>query len=139
MSDEQQTLPDNKPLDYSWQPAFLTALATMPNVSAAARSAGVNRQYVYEVRKADPLFAALWDDAVEQATDQLEQRAYELAVSGIQGISPPLLIFLLKGRRREIYGDQARIDMDAKVNHSGSVHIYVPDNGKQAEGSDQCE
>lgn len=55
-----------------WMGAFLDSLAAMPNVSTAARQARVNRQYVYEVRARDPVFAEAWEEAAQMAADLLE-------------------------------------------------------------------
>ena len=131
--DIEKTLLHNE-LRHEWMPAFIAALTQSPNVSKAAKLAGINRQYAYFVRGQDPVFQAAWDDAIEQGTDELEDRAYELAKAGTQGISPVLLIFLLKGRRREIYGDQVKAQVDSNINLNGSITLYMPQNGREAEG-----
>ena len=40
--------------NHDWTPAFLEALAKVPNVAAAARAARVTRAGAYARRKADP-------------------------------------------------------------------------------------
>ncbi len=77
---------------------FLSALRVNPNISAAARSAGVTRQYVYDVRsyknkdgaakQGDELkraqeFAAAWDDAIQESLDELEAEARRRAFNGL--------------------------------------------------------
>lgn len=127
-----------KALTKAWMPAFLAALSQSPNVTGAARLAGITRQHAYQTRDIDPAFKAAWDDAIEQAVDGLEDRAYTLAHAGLQGISPVLLIFLLKGRRREIYGDQVKAQVDSTMSVTGSVSIYIPDNQRGSDdGNDQ--
>lgn len=69
-----------------------------PNISAAARSASVTRQYVYDVRslktkdgapkEGDELkraqeFAAAWDDAIQESLDDLESEARRRARFGV--------------------------------------------------------
>ncbi|SNR92044.1 hypothetical protein SAMN06269173_11171 [Hymenobacter mucosus] len=68
----------HKPLAV-WRRAFLAVLADCANVSKAARAAEVNRQYCYECRANDPSFAEEWDNALEEATDKLEERAWTRA------------------------------------------------------------
>ncbi len=84
-----------------WKPAFLAAFHNSGNVRAACEAAGVNRPYVYEVRKKDPDFARAWDTALEEAIDILEAEARVRARAG----SDVLLIFLLKAHRPEKYRD----------------------------------
>jgi hypothetical protein len=116
-----------------WKGRFLESLARLPNVSAAARAAGVARTYPYEAAKADPVFAAAWREAEEVGTDLLEQIAVRRATVGepkritrrrvkrdadgkvleeetveeetVQ-ISNALLITLLKARRPEVYRER---------------------------------
>jgi hypothetical protein len=65
------------------QEGFLKALAGIGNVTGAAVVAGTSRTRVYELRKADPAFAAAWDEAEEIATDALEAEAWRRAVDGV--------------------------------------------------------
>src|SRR5262245_19941587 len=63
---------------------FLRALAVSGSVTAAAAMAGTSRTRVYELRKVDPAFAALWDEAEETATDALEAEARRRAIDGVE-------------------------------------------------------
>src|SRR6516165_5013435 len=65
------------------QQRFLEALAETGSVSTATAVAGTSRTRVYELRKADPVFAAAWEEAEEIATDRLEEEARRRAVEGI--------------------------------------------------------
>lgn len=82
---------------FAWQKPFLEALRLDPNVSAAARAAGVTRQYVYEVRElknkdgsskegealeATKQFIAAWDDAIQESLDDLESELRHRAKVG---------------------------------------------------------
>lgn len=96
--------------DPEWKTTFLASLELDPNVSTAAKDAGISRQYAYLIRESDTVFAKAWDDAKEQSTDGLETVARKRAVDG----SDVLLIFLLKSNRSEIYGDKSKIDLKSQ-------------------------
>lgn len=89
-----------------WKPAFLESLARLGNIKLAAEAAGITRQNAYAARKADPDFAEKWDDAIEQAVDDLQEAARKRAMEG----SDALLIFLLKAHRPSVYRDNFKID-----------------------------
>jgi len=65
------------------QKHFLKALSESGSVRTAAAVAGTSRTRVYELRKADPAFAAAWDEAEEIATDRLEEEARRRALEGV--------------------------------------------------------
>ena len=99
---------------------FLAFLRAAPNVAAAADSVGLSRRCAYDTRARDPEFASAWDEAVETGVDALEAEAYRRAVHGtdrpvfyqgaecgvVREYSDTLVIFLLKSRRKEIFGDR---------------------------------
>lgn len=107
---------------HEWTEKFLAALATSPNITDAARVAGITRDAAYKARKADPAFAAQWDDALEQSTDAMIGEMYRRAVHGtekpvfhmgeivghVREYSDTLAIFLAKAHRREVYGDVSK-------------------------------
>lgn len=125
--------PDNLTPPGGWKATFLDVLRASPNVSAAARAAGVARQSAYEAREADPEFAAAWEDAIEESVDDLEAEAFrrargvEVPIVNRQGelvghrveASDPLAIFLLKAHRRAKYGTKIENE------HSGEVKVIV--------------
>lgn len=61
---------------------FLEHLRKTANVSASARIALRERRTVYQWRETDAAFAAAWDDAIDEATDALEQEARRRAIEG---------------------------------------------------------
>ena len=65
-----------------WHGVFLTALRETGNVSAAARRAGTSRSVCYARRRRDTAFAAVWEDALEEAADRLEMEAFRRGVDG---------------------------------------------------------
>lgn len=96
---------------------FLKALCEGGSVSEGAKKAGVGRTQLYKKRKENKEFEMLWEDALEQGTDFLEDVAKNRAVEG----SDTLLIFLLKGRRPEKFRE--RFDIDQKVSATLEVSI----------------
>lgn len=102
---------------------FVLALRDGHSVKKAAEAAGVTRATCYRWRADDPHFEFDWDEAVEEGTDTLEDEAMRRARDGVdkpvyyQGkevgtikeYSDTLLIFMLKARRRQKFGDQAVI------------------------------
>lgn len=103
---------DDAPKTPVWQPAFLSALRDSGNVRVACAAAQIGKSTAYDRRKADPEFAAIWQDAMDDAADVLEAEARRRAVVGG---SDTLLIFLLKGARPEKYRDNHRVDVRGQV------------------------
>ena len=81
---------------------FLSVLAEGGSVTQAATAIGVARKNVYAWRNKNEQFTADWEDTVEQGTDSLEDEAVKRA----KDYSDTLLIFLLKGRRKERYAER---------------------------------
>ena len=112
-----------------WRGPFLDTLAGTGNVSSAAVAADVSRAFVYEERKRDEAFAALWDTALDIAADALELEARRRAHDGweepvfgslgqgqgtgevgtVRKYSDTLLIFLLKGAKPEKYRERHEV------------------------------
>ncbi len=113
----------------AWKPAFLAALAIDPNVTAAARDAGISRQAAYAAREGDREFADAWEDAIDQAVDSMESEARRRAMQGtekpvfyqgeecgrVREYSDQLIMFLLRAHRPEKYRENVKLD------HSGSI------------------
>src|ERR1700760_3097839 len=89
----------------STREVFLRALAETGNVSASAEAAGIGRNALYQWRSDDLGFARAWDLALELGVDALEDEAKRRAMNG----SDTLLMFLLRGRRPEVYGQKSQI------------------------------
>ncbi len=117
MSNSEPERPEQ--LKKTWKPRFIEALRQTGVVTRAARAAGVGRTTAYDHYKTDPDFARAWDDALEDACDEMEAEARRRAVEGtekpvyykgevvgtIREYSDTLLIFLLKANRPEKYRD----------------------------------
>ena len=103
--------PEDRGIDTTWHPIFVTALKKIPTVQFAARQAAVHFATAYNHRKRFPEFAAEWDEAVREGIQHLESRAFERA----HKLSDTLLIFLLKNLKPEVYGERVR-SMNVNVN-----------------------
>jgi hypothetical protein len=85
---------------------FIETLAAQGTVSQAAQAAGVSRNTVYRWRDEDREFAALWDEAHENAVEAVERVLYEKALNG----DTICMIFYLKAHRPQ-YRDKLNIDV----------------------------
>jgi hypothetical protein len=118
--------------------AFVAALQEGRSVTGAAMAAGVNRTLVYRWREEMADFAAAWDEAVEAATDLIEEEAWRRALRGVPkpvfwrgaqiGVvttySERLLMFLLQRRRPVAAAARARAEARAR---SRVARDMVPD------------
>ena len=95
---------------------MLAVLRDRQGAADAAKAIGVTRDTLYKWRKSNEWFRLEWDSIQEEITDELEKSAINRALSGD---SDTMLIFMLKSRRRETYGDKQQID------HSGNLGIVV--------------
>ena len=77
----------------------------------------MSRQMAYKRRKADPDFAAAWDEAIEGAVDDLVADVWKRATG--PEASDRLAVFLLQAHRPGVYGK--RVDK----NLSGEMVIEV--------------
>lgn len=92
----------------SWQPVFLDALSREANISRAAETAGILASLPYYYKKVDPSFARAWAAAYEQGMDGFEGVLQDHARNNSKA-AVVATIFLLKGRRRHIYGDKTEV------------------------------
>ena len=67
-----------------WARAFIAALGQSGNIRQACEAASVARSLVYELRNTDELFAAEWDQALDESADLLEQEARRRAERGVR-------------------------------------------------------
>lgn len=105
---------------------FLEALETTCNVSKACSLARVGRRSIYEWRDDDLDFKRDWEKSLDRASDLLEEEAVRRAHEGVkkpvfqggklvghvQEYSDTLMIFLLKGAKKDKYGDRTTIAGD---------------------------
>lgn len=65
---------------------FLDTLAVTCNVNIACAEAGMSRSGVYQLRRRDQEFAALWREALLMGYDRLEERLLRRAGAGVNDI-----------------------------------------------------
>ena len=65
------------------QADFIERLAQWGNVRAAARAAGLSRAQFYRMRRANPLFATMWDAALLLARPRVEEVLADRALNGV--------------------------------------------------------
>ncbi len=111
------------PFDENRRRKFLSSLRLGYSVAHAAALAGSGRSTVYRHRDEDPKFAEVWDAAVGEGTDRLEDEAVRRAVHGVKDpvfhdgkivgarlrYSDALLITLLNARRPEKFKYRAEV------------------------------
>lgn len=90
-----------------WRPLFVEAIRNTGNIRAACQKAGISRQAAYKQRSKANGFMREWDEAMDDAIDLLEAKAWQRATAVVES-SDTMLIFLLKSHRREVYGDTMR-------------------------------
>ena len=111
--------------DDSWHATFLKLFSESLNVTLAANGAGVSRSVVYAHRVKSPEFAAQFEDAREEAIEQLEAAAYHRARS----VSDTLAIFLLKAHKPDKYhervkGTNVNVDIDLSSLSDGQLDKF---------------
>jgi hypothetical protein len=118
-------MPKSKPLG-NWTAGFLESYRRLGNISSACAAAAVSRATVYRQRAARADFAALMDEAREQAVEAMEAEAWRRAVEGVPDFklgkngeeipmrrySDTLLIFLLKAAKPEKYRERLALSGD---------------------------
>lgn len=92
-----------------WTGAFLTAFKQIGILGPAATHAGVSRWAVRKRVIRDPAFAQRYNEAMEESTERLEAVAFARA-SRTEEPSDILLMFLLKGRKPNVYRDNWRVE-----------------------------
>lgn len=129
-----------------WREQFILNLADGGHVMESAKLAGVGRRTVYDERQRNEEFALQWADAIEVSTELLEKEAQRRAVDGVEEpiyykgdevgrvrkYSDTLLIFLLKGRRPDVYRDGVKVEHSGTVKHDVVVDV-VPDEERREE------
>lgn len=133
------------------QRRFLETLAETANVSRAAREAGVARSALYRLREQSATFRTRWQEAMDQALDEIEAMLMDRAVHGvdrpvffggkecgaIRHYSDTLAIFLLRARRPDIYGKVAAavdIALDDPATARRAVHERLERMADRLEG-----
>lgn len=125
---------------------FLAAYALTGNLSEGARVAGISRNTVYDLARADRSFRKQMRDARAAAADALEAEARRRAVDGwddpvffmgnevgsVRKYSDTLLVLLLKAAKRNKFRDRTEVSGDPRrpLKTEAVMHVYIPDNGR---------
>lgn len=119
---------------------FLEQLRKEPNITVAAHAAGYSREYVYDLRQNDEVFAEAWKEALEESVDLAESEMHRRAFKGtikpvyqggakvgaIREYSDTLAIFLMKAHRPEKYRETIRQEHTGKDGQPMQI-LYVND------------
>lgn len=124
------------PKKVPWKPRLIELVAAGSTITDAAKEVGIHRNYVYEAAKKDEEFAEAIRKAYADSADHLEAEARRRAIRGVvrkkfdKGVpiidpatgaqyeereySDTLLIFLLKGRRPDVFGERVKHEHTGK-------------------------
>ncbi len=106
---------------------FFSTLADTLNVTVSAKAAKFDRTTAYAWKRKNPEFKKRWDEVIESSLDDLELSTLNRAKDS----SDTLAIFLLKTRRREIYGqEQERFN----ATESAAKVMVIMQNADEADG-----
>jgi hypothetical protein len=109
-----------------WMMTFLVALAKEKHISKACKAARVSRDTAYEYRGKVEGFRELWNELIEEQTDDIEAAAVEVATEGhertIYGKDGSVkgterikdvnaMKFLLTGRRPKVYQPKQEVEV----------------------------
>ena len=94
-----------------WRPIFLEAYARLGIISGACKVAKVSRTNVYAERVRNAEFAAAWDELEQHGIDEVELAARMNALGG----NATMQMFLLKTRRRELYGESGNEELRGRL------------------------
>lgn len=104
-----------------WHDRFLEALRRDGCVTFAATEAGVSRQHAYKERSGDPVFAEQWDDALEQATDEVERALRRRAIER----SDFAAVAFLNANRPQKYRRDAQPQSDDASKIGTAIRAFV--------------
>jgi len=105
-----------------WCKPFLKIFTKCGVVSWAAEECGVARQTVYHYKKVHPDFAAEFEEAEAESIEWVEAAAVKGAV---MAGNPQLIMFLLRSRKRHVYGEYKTVagDPKAPITHDHNVSL----------------
>lgn len=122
-----------------WIPLFLETLAKSANIGHSCKVAQVSQKTVGRTRHRNPEFAAACEEAMQEALDLVEMKAREGALEGFeksvpdglggwvtvrQAPSERLIMFILKNKRPQVYGDKLRLTDDTRDGETVTIQIH---------------
>lgn len=106
----------------AWRQPFLEALEDTGAITIAAQRAGVHRSTVYEARDKDEDFRKALVEVQERCLERVEATAYQRARDGA---SDTAVIFWLKSRKPEVYGDRLRAEEVAQIKQQARREVIA--------------
>ncbi len=85
---------------------LLSDEGVLGNVSTATKMLGINRDTVYHWRAKDQKFAKEWEIQIGLTSSLLADEAESALLKGIRAGNASLIVFTLKSRRPERWGDR---------------------------------
>lgn len=112
-----------------WSQGFLAVLAETGSVERARKACNLSPGQVYRAREQRPEFAKKWEEALKQASDDIEQEIRRRGLEGVKedvyfqgqvvgqkiNYSDTLLMFYAKGLMPEKYRERFTADINSKV------------------------
>lgn len=92
---------------------FLSRLKEGGTIKQICEDMGISYSTPYQWKGDDPGFARAMAAADEVGTDHLEDEARRRALAG----SDNLLMFLLRAKRPEVYGQKSQVEISGRVTH----------------------
>lgn len=115
--DELQTIIDPETGEKVWWNVFLEAYAECGIIKEAARRVHMNTSSISKLKASNKEFAKRYAECEVIALEALEDEATRRAIS----YSDSLIMFLLKHRKPQVYGDKQQSNVD--------VNLHGPNNG----------
>lgn len=118
MNDKSDTIKKERLDQDGRKKTFLKVLCAsdcLGNVMVAAKKTGISRQSLYRWRKEDVGFASEWDEQKSNADDMLVDEAHSALIGAIRAGNVTAIIFTLKTRAPERWGEQQKIRNDGRI------------------------
>ena len=103
------------------QRAFLAAYANSGNIRSASRAIKMDRTNHHLWMKDNSVYQEAFHLAELEAGEYLE----ELAMSRAQAGSDVMIIFMLKGKKPDVYRERSSVDFKGDLKHGGKITLSV--------------
>lgn len=100
---------------------LFNCLRESPNVTKAAKKAGIPREYIYELKRLNEDFNRRFEEARNLGIEAIEDKAWERTEE-----SDIMLLAMLKANKPDKYGDKKQIDLSGTVNVNMVVNVEKP-------------
>lgn len=114
---------------------FLTVLAQTCNVSRACKATGMKND-PYALRRRDPAFARLWEEALAIGYERLEVMLLQRALKGVNAIDLDALLLTGAEAAQEDWGEEDGGQEDG-AQEDGGQEDWEEEDGAQEEGAQE--